>query len=103
VSNRAGTTGMDESRLEMLTRVRHHHLLTPLRAIPAPMLHAVAEPQGPTRWTDEPPVLVRFTGTELGPYELGLPDQSHLHRLRHLTHLIVAEGVVPRHTSSGAA
>jgi len=32
VSNRAGTTGMNELFLERLTRARHEHALAPLRA-----------------------------------------------------------------------
>ncbi|GAA0816351.1 hypothetical protein [Spirilliplanes yamanashiensis] len=35
VSNRSGTTGMDESFLDRLTRVRRAHLLAPLRRTPA--------------------------------------------------------------------
>jgi hypothetical protein len=36
VSNRAGTTGMDETFLERLTRARREHVLAPLRAVRHP-------------------------------------------------------------------
>ncbi|WP_344615824.1 hypothetical protein [Dactylosporangium salmoneum] len=42
VSNRRGTTGMDESALRHLTRVRQQHRLSALRALPLPELEARA-------------------------------------------------------------
>jgi hypothetical protein len=55
VSNREGTTGMDETWLETLTRVRHHHLLRPLHVI---AVHA----------------LEQFSGTDRVLRELAGPD-----------------------------
>jgi hypothetical protein len=78
VSNRSGTTGMDEARLDMFTRVRRQHILAPLRVLGARTLEAAARPA-----TDSPDtamsraVLVRFTGTELDPYDLGLPARPN--------------------------
>jgi hypothetical protein len=106
VSNRTGTTGMDETRLEMLTRVRHHHLLTPLRAIPAPILQAVAHAHGHANGGETgsgAAVLVRFTGTDLDPYELGLPDLPHMRRPGRHPHLMLAEPTTVLHPESGAA
>jgi hypothetical protein len=42
VSNRRGTTGMDEAALRHLTRVRQQHRLAALRALPLPDLEAIA-------------------------------------------------------------
>jgi hypothetical protein len=77
VSNRTGTTGMDESRLEMLTRARHSHVLTPLRHLPVRLLEAAGRPDRIERELPLPSeVVVRFTGSTLSPQELGLPMPS---------------------------
>jgi hypothetical protein len=80
VSNRTGTTGMDEARLDLFTRVRREHLLAPLRVIPVRALEALARPAadvtGPGVLTR---VLVRFTGSAVSPYDLGLPDRPLRH------------------------
>ena len=52
VSNRRGTTGMDESYLERLTRARHHHPLSMFRAMPGRQLQDLA---GLTRMRSEVP------------------------------------------------
>jgi hypothetical protein len=44
VSNRRGTTGMDELHLQSLTRTRQHHLLAPLR----PAAQALLRPSRPS-------------------------------------------------------
>jgi PAS domain S-box-containing protein len=67
VSNRIGTTGMDEARLEELTRARHRHSLSPLHHLPAHFLEAVAgldriRAEAPSGYTG----LVRFVGTSAG-------------------------------------
>ncbi len=67
VSNRSGTTGMDESWLEHLTRVRNHHVLRPLRVITVGTAGHPATAGGPTR-----PV-VRFIGSRLAQADLGVP------------------------------
>jgi hypothetical protein len=63
VSNRRGTTGMDESLLERLTRARKDHILSPLRGIRS------AEPAAPAGGytapelaTFDPSTLVRIAG-----------------------------------------
>lgn len=74
VSNRSGTTGMDESRLELLTRARHDHVLSPLRLVPIRVLEAVGRPD---RIHLEMPrqheVVVQFTDSALSAVQLGLP------------------------------
>ncbi|MFI7589326.1 hypothetical protein ACIB24_19850 [Spongisporangium articulatum] len=82
VSNRVGTTGMDEQRLELLTHARHHHPLRALRAVPARELEEIA---GLPRLRDQH-VEVRFRGTTLSPEELGLPAPG-LPQLRPPAHL----------------
>jgi hypothetical protein len=52
VSNRSGTTGMDESYLERLTRARHHHPLSMFRALPGQQLQDLV---GLTRMRSEVP------------------------------------------------
>jgi hypothetical protein len=108
VSNRTGTTGMDESRLETLTRVRHHHALTPLRAVAARDLERLA---GVDRQAYVPDVSqhvrVQFTGSNLAPYDLGLPNRADLREhssAGHRTHP-PAPGPTPstRHDVPGAA
>lgn len=62
VSNRLGTTGMDELYLEELTRTRHQHMLSSLRVLGGNELDTLA---GLDRVPDEPADLsrlVRFTG-----------------------------------------
>jgi hypothetical protein len=67
VSNRAGTTGMDEQYLEDLTRARHRHPLACLRVLGGNDLESVAG-LGPVR-AASPGLggLVRFTGPVAGP------------------------------------
>jgi hypothetical protein len=83
VSNRTGTTGMDESRLEMLTRVRHQHSLMPLHVIATRELERLSgverlgggrDHPGGRDHSGEPQISVRFTGSSLAPYDLGLPS-----------------------------
>jgi hypothetical protein len=84
VSNRTGTTGMDESRLEMLTRARRHHALSPLHVVATRDLERLAGLDRPrpaadpavVRGAGPPQVLVRFTGSKLPSYDLGLPDRD---------------------------
>lgn len=74
VSNRIGTTGIDESGLELLTRARHEHVLSPLHHLIAHPHGASGPPNGVE--TDTPPpheIVVRFAGSALSPEELGLP------------------------------
>jgi hypothetical protein len=62
VSNRLGTTGMDELYLEELTRARHQHVLSSLRPLGGSELDSLA---GLDRVPDEPADLsrlVRFAG-----------------------------------------
>lgn len=97
VSNRIGTTGMDETRLELFTRVRREHLLAPLRVIPVRILEALARPTtivaGSTALTR---VLVRFTGSVVNSYDLGLPDRPMTHPHGRPTTLVVERsGVWP--------
>jgi hypothetical protein len=67
VSNRTGTTGMDERYLEELTRARHRHPLASLRVLGGNDLESVAG-LGPVR-AASPGLggLVRFTGPGAGP------------------------------------
>lgn len=63
VSNRAGTTGMDERYLDELTRSRHRHALAPLRVLGGDELEAVARldrarAEAPEELTD----LIRYAG-----------------------------------------
>lgn len=76
VSNRAGTTGMDETRLDTFTRVRHHHVLAPIHVIPAAILETLARPTGTSPEAQREGVLVRFTGTSLRAYDLGLSHHA---------------------------
>jgi hypothetical protein len=103
VSNRAGTTGMDETRLDLLTRIRRQHLLTPLRALGSRTLQTLASPDTvlapELRRTD---VMVRFTGTALDPYDLGLPAQVGAHPHGRRAVLTLPPGA-PEHCSSGWA
>jgi hypothetical protein len=64
VSNRRGTTGMDESILDRLTRMRREHALAPLRRTSAQTaLAAVALPVGDVEIRPEP--LVRADDADL--------------------------------------
>jgi hypothetical protein len=64
VSNRRGTTGMDESILDRLTRMRREHALAPLRRTSAQtVLAAVPLPVGDVEIRPEP--LVRADGADL--------------------------------------
>jgi len=75
VSNRTGTTGMDETRLEALTRARHEHVLAPLRHLST--LDAAARP--PRIESDLPPsteISVRFASSVLTPQDLGLAGSA---------------------------
>jgi hypothetical protein len=74
VSNRTGTTGLTETRLELLTRVRQHHSLSCLRVLPARTLEQLARPPAiRAGLTLTKGVLVRFTGSPLAAHDLGLP------------------------------
>jgi hypothetical protein len=67
VSNRRGTTGMDELYLQELTRARHHHVLACLHVLGGGELAAVA---GPGRARPAPADLgrlVRFAGPGIQP------------------------------------
>jgi hypothetical protein len=68
VSNRRGTTGMDEIHLQGLTRARQHHRLAPLRA----GIHAVPALSRPGD-DDQTGPTVRFVGHNLP--DLGLPSR----------------------------
>jgi hypothetical protein len=75
VSNRTGTTGLDETRLEALTRARHEHVLTPLRHLPT--LEKIARP--PRIESDLPPateIVVQFSGSLLTAQDLGLATSA---------------------------
>jgi 2-phospho-L-lactate transferase/gluconeogenesis factor (CofD/UPF0052 family) len=77
VSNRTGTTGMDEGRLETLTQARRRHLLTPLHVLPAAALLALAVPAAVKQEVgSENEVQVQFTGTAIAPHDLGLKRPS---------------------------
>jgi hypothetical protein len=77
VSNRTGTTGMDETRLSLFTRARHEHLLTPLRVLGTAALQSLATPgPAPAQADLDPRIQLRFLGTRLDPYDLGLPDHA---------------------------
>lgn len=73
VSNRAGTTGMDEQYLEELTRARHRHPLACLRVLGGNELESVAG-LGPVRAASPGPGgLVRFAGPGVaGGVEFGV-------------------------------
>jgi hypothetical protein len=67
VSNRLGTTGMDEQYLEQLTRARHHHALACLHTVGGTEMDALA---GLDRIRAASPGLddlVRFTGPDTEP------------------------------------
>jgi len=93
VSNRSGTTGMDQSRLELLTRARHHHLLAPLHVIPSQALEGLAG-LNPVRAepSESREVLVRFTGTSLTSQDLGLSDGADRHERDRAVHRRVGSG-----------
>jgi hypothetical protein len=74
VSNRSGTTGMDERRLESLTRARRDHVLAGLGALPAARLRELAGMRDDPRTGQGPEaVTVAFLDTDIPGYELGLP------------------------------
>jgi hypothetical protein len=90
VSNRIGTTGMDERRLESLTHARKEHLLAPFHHLPAAQLeeslkHLVDLP-GLRRRTDQEYLrTVRFPdarGTDLGMPDADHPPEHDHHRHR---------------------
>jgi hypothetical protein len=62
VSNRKGTTGMDESALERLTRSRRNHVLLPLAALSTAELEAMTGLAGIRAATPDLRGLVRFVG-----------------------------------------
>jgi hypothetical protein len=63
-----GTTGMDESFLERLARLRHNHLLTPLNQIPRLELLGLAGMDPPTVVSSaDLDGVVHFAGRPLGP------------------------------------
>jgi hypothetical protein len=75
VSNRRGTTGMDESRLDQLTRARHEHVLAPLRLVPARWLESIGRPPRIEVELPAPSeIVIRFVGTTLTSEDLGLPE-----------------------------
>jgi hypothetical protein len=76
VSNREGTTGMTETWLEKLTRVRHHHMLKPLHVIPTHTLESLSR-VGPIRAESAAPngLLVEFVAAETSALDLGIPKQ----------------------------
>jgi hypothetical protein len=80
VSNRIGTTGMDERRLESLTHARKEHVLAPLHHLPMARLEAglqgIVDLPGLRRRTDQEYLqTVRFVGAP--GTDLGLPDADH--------------------------
>jgi hypothetical protein len=75
VSNRSGTTGMDEPRLEAMTRARHDHVLTPLRHLSA--LEVTGRPKRIA--AEMPPaseIVVRFNDSMLTGEDLGLAPSA---------------------------
>jgi hypothetical protein len=82
VSNRRGTTGMDEGALERLTRFRQRHALTPLRALGTPDLEALTGLSAMRGPDGEPPVSARFVvahrGGELLPLRPRTPSDEGL-------------------------
>jgi hypothetical protein len=63
-----GTTGMDESFLERLARLRHNHLLAPLNQIPRLELLGLAGVEPPTVvGSADLDDIVHFAGRPLGP------------------------------------
>jgi hypothetical protein len=62
VSNRLGTTGMDELYLEELTHTRHQHMLSCLRPIGAAELDSLAGLDRVPAAPADPRELIRFTG-----------------------------------------
>jgi hypothetical protein len=67
VSNRYGTTGMDERYLQELTRARHQHALTCLRTLGGSELDAVAGLDQARAASAELGSLVRFSGPGARP------------------------------------
>jgi hypothetical protein len=77
VSNRTGTTGMDETWLEMLTRVRHHHLLGPLHVAVGQTPDspgATGRVDGESSRLEDP--RVHFVNTGIAPEEFGIPRSA---------------------------
>jgi hypothetical protein len=71
VSNRSGTTGMNERYLEELTRARHRHALVFLHVLGGHELDSLAGMAAVRAWSPGPGGLTRFTGTRATRDRLG--------------------------------
>ena len=83
VSNRLGTTGMDERYLEELTRARHRHVLACLHTLGGAELDSLAGLGQVRAASPGPGSLVRFTGLGTGHGRLGEWPPARLRAVLH--------------------